>query len=102
MFAFRAERRKDLNARYWFDCQCPACSRNWATLKDLPKDATLQYDHVKQLMAEGRVHEAIHNVIPLLSKRDQGSLTPSEEGIRAEDQLRSCVNSFGNVVLTSK
>ena len=31
------ERRRELSARYWFECQCLACIKNWQLLDALPK-----------------------------------------------------------------
>ena len=66
---FRLERRRELSARYWFECQCLACSKNWQLLDALPKDPGFKDEKVEKVedfMAKGDVSNALNSLIPKL------------------------------------
>ena len=92
------ERRRELSARYWFECQCLACSKNWQLLDALPKDPGFKDEKVEDFMAKGDVSNALNSLIPKLCETDV-SQEPTEEFIRLEDKLRTCINNFGSIIL---
>ena len=98
---FRTERRRELGARYWFDCQCPACVKNWPLLTSLPKDPGVKDELIDDFIAKGQVSDALNLLIPKLCENSTWQ-EPSEEFIRLEDKLRTCINNFGNVVIPDK
>ena len=101
LFNFRTERRRELGARYWFDCQCLACIKNWPLLASLPKDPDFKDELIDDIIAKGQVSDALNILIPKLSENNSLK-EPSEEFIRLEDKLRTCINNFGNIVLPDK
>ena len=98
---FRLERRRELSARYWFECQCLACTKNWQLLDALPKDPGFKDEKVEKVadfMAKGDVSSALDLLIPKLCETN-ALQEPTEEFIRLEDKLRTCINNFGSIIL---
>ncbi len=111
----------DLSSRYWFDCACAACRANWPLLAALPRreedpSSTLLLSgaagsrKAQSLMDRGRAREASRGWAELINERRQGSTSspssssssssqppPSEEAVRLEDKLRTCLSNMGNV-----
>ena len=50
-------------------------------------------------MAKGDVSSALETLIPKLCETDVLQ-EPTEEFIRLEDKLRTCINNFGSIILT--
>lgn len=100
----REKRRKELKMRYWFDCNCKPCEEDWPLLANLPNDVNLaknkSFVEGKEALGRGKVTEAKD----LLSEAINGSRAsidgrwPTEERLRAEDKLRTCLSNLGNVV----
>ena len=97
IFFSRSQRRQELGSRYWFDCQCIACVKNWPVLQNLPKNTQIDLGLANQFVEKGQIKEAIATVQPYL-KDGEDSETPSEEYIRAMDLLRRCINNQGSVI----
>ena len=56
-------------------------------------------DQVEAFMAEGQIEQAVNTIIPIILGDDIDDDTmPSEDFIRTEDKLRTCINNYGNVV----
>lgn len=97
----RGSRKKELSARYWFECQCEACRENWPLLDALPvlNVPTNQFDKATEKMNRGQVKDAIvhlkQHIIEAAAKT-----RPSQDLIRAEDKLRTCISNLGSVVYT--
>ena len=49
-------------------------------------------------MAKGDVSSALDSLIPKLCETS-ALQEPSEEFIRLEDKLRTCINNFGSIIL---
>lgn len=101
----RAERRRQLAARYWFDCQCFPCSKNWPLLDSLSKNEQDEeiLQNVDDLMKKGELQAAVDTLVNLIeeqTKTDQK--LPSQLLIRLEDKLRSCINNCGNIVIPNE
>ena len=70
---------------------------NYLTFKD-PGFKDEKVEKVENFMAKGDVSSALDSLIPKLC--DTSALQePSEEFIRLEDKLRTCINNFGSIVL---
>ena len=98
-FLFRNDRRKELKARYWFDCRCSACLQNWPILDSLPKVIDLNFNEIEDYMKNSNTKEAIEALIIQLNEFDNCKLHKCENLIRAEDKLRTCINNYGNIVI---
>ena len=108
VFSCRNERRKYLKARYWFDCQCMACTQNWPTLSNLPKSPEANgMDVIESFMKLSDVKSAIEALVKMLSDfynsndddgRSKETFIPSEAMVRAEDKLRTCITNYDNLV----
>ena len=96
----RSQRRQELCSRYWFDCQCNACVKNWPLLAKLPKNSTIDLGLANKCLETGRAEKAVDAVKQYLNNDDDFS--PSEEYIRAEDVMRRCINNQGTVVIANK
>ena len=97
MIFSRSQRRQELGSRYWFDCQCIACVKNWPVLQNLTKNPQIDLRIANQFVERSKVKEAIAAVQPYLEAGEDNS-TPSEEYIRAVDLLRRCINNQGSVI----
>ena len=97
----------NFRARYWFDCCCASCAEDWPLLKEL-SDA--KYTKLKPyieramaVMAEGKAAEAaavwvkIIAALEKLRRKRGGFGPPTEELVRAEDKLRTCVSNLGSL-----
>ena len=49
-------------------------------------------------MAKGDVSSALNSLIPKLCETN-ALQEPTEEFIRLEDKLRTCINNFGSIIL---
>ena len=107
---FRSERKRNLGARYWFDCHCEACIGNWPLLKELTSLPVGCEEHylltsADKHMEAGNTKDAIADLEAVFDMMAQkGNMTkdvPNEAQIRAEDKLRTCTTQFGNVAFAS-
>ena len=106
----RNDRRKELSARYWFDCGCIACERNWPLLDKLStikegsnggegiKSASL--DKASELMEKGEPNKALNHLSDYVNCFYQEEMKPCQDQIKAEDKARTCISNLGNVVFT--
>ncbi|TRY75163.1 hypothetical protein TCAL_01669, partial [Tigriopus californicus] len=103
------ERRRELDARYWFQCGCTACLENWPLLARLPKSEPRQEvekafqsgcEHIKN----GQVESAIRDFAVVLHQECQLSemRMPSQGYIKAEDKIRTCISNYGKAVFIDK
>ena len=69
-------------------------------MSGLPKEPSVKDDRVDEFIAQGQVTDALNCLIPKLCKSNTWQ-EPSEEFIRLEDKLRTCINNFGNVVISA-
>ena len=75
--------------------------KNWPLLTSLPKDPGVKDELIDDFIAKGQVSDALNLLIPKLCENSKWQ-EPSEEFIRLEDKLRTCINNFGNVVIPDK
>ena len=103
------DRKKELSARYWFDCECKACKEKWPLLDNMASsppsndvDVQKQYDAATRLMEEGKAAEAMECLATYLdhyyTEEKGGNVKMCQEIVRAEDKIRTCVSHLGNVV----
>jgi len=110
-FKSKQERQRELEARYWFKCECPACKDDWPLLKENkkvcwrgePDESALEdlktlfdcgvdfMDHGQAADATGSLEEYVDAVYKLINP-------PLEIVVRAEDKLRTCYNNMGTVI----
>lgn len=107
----RNERRKELSARYWFECGCEACKHDWPLLDKLPESVAskeskgeIQVEDIKSAtdsMEKGNPNEALNHIRKYVDAfyKDKGILL-CQDLLKAEDKARSCVSNLGNVVFT--
>ena len=106
----RNDRRKELSARYWFECGCIACEQNWPLLDKLPetKDIANGEDKVNidnlekasELMETGKPNAALNHLSDYVGYYYQDEMKPCRDQIKAEDKARTCISNLGNVVFT--
>ena len=101
----RSERRKELSARYWFDCRCLSCVQNWPLLDKLPviqpPEVMKLYDKGLEFMSKGDAGDAaqcFQQGLQILYKSSPTIGNLSQEMVRIEDKLRTCVANMGNVI----
>ena len=103
------ERRKELSARYWFECGCVACKQNWPLLDKLPKSIETQNkdkideEHVEKaavFMAKGFPNQALSHLTEYVNGFYKDGVSLCQDQIKAEDKARSCISNLGNVVFT--
>jgi len=112
-FKNRDERQRELSARYWFHCQCPACVEDWPLLgkNEQPRWRTTE-DHAKldfyksvykcgvDFYDNGEKEEAIDNLKESINGLYEIVTPPLDCLTRAEDKLRSCYNLSGTVIMS--
>ena len=106
----RNDRRKELSARYWFECGCKACEQNWPLLDKLPKIRdgvkdgenikTLNLENASDLMEKGKPNPALKCLSDYVDSFYQVEMKPCQDQIKAEDKARTCISNLGNVVFT--
>merc|ERR1712059_109992 len=111
-FKPREERRKELSARYWFNCECPACREDWPLLKEntqvrwrggKAKESALEdlktvFDCGVDFMEHGQAKEAVDSLTEYINEVYGMVEPPPETVVRAEDKLRTCCNNMGTVI----
>ena len=100
----RNARRAELSGRYWFDCTCHPCSKNWPLLEKLAADSehTDSLENVDALMAAGNASKAVEELAKVLADFRKNSGLPSQTQIRAEDKLRTCIYNLGSFSVVEK
>jgi len=112
-FKTREERRRELTARYWFQCQCQSCTDNWPLLgksteprwrgeADVAKLDFLEslYTCGADFIENGQRDDAIDNLVESIDGL-YGLVGPPYDSLtRAEDKLRTCFNDLGTVVFS--
>ena len=94
------DRKKELSARYWFDCECKACKEKWPLLDNMASsppsndvDVQKQYDAATRLMEEGKAAEAMECLATYLdhyyTEEKGGNVKMCQEIVRAEDNIRT-------------
>ena len=63
----------------------------------MPKDPGFKDEKVDNFIAKGDISGAVESLIPKLCEIN-ALQEPSEEFIRLEDKLRTCINNCGNLV----
>ena len=103
------DRRKELSARYWFECGCEACKQNLPLLDKLPKSVEAknkedikgdQIDKAVQLMEGGKPNQALTHLKEYVEGYYKGGLSLCQDLLKAEDKARTCISNLGNVVFT--
>jgi len=111
-FKPRAERQRELGARYWFSCQCRACQEDFPLLKQANKirwrkedccvssldDLKTIFDCGADFMEHGQCDDAIESLTEYINEVYEMVEPPLETVIRAEDNLRTCFNNAGTVI----
>lgn len=104
----RPERRKELEARYWFQCRCVACEKNWPLLNKLPtmgknEAASEAFEKGLEAMGQGKAKVAAKHIGDGLAEiYSNPSLIPNQEMVRMEDKLRTCVGNMGSLTYQLK
>jgi len=110
-FKTKEERQKELKARYWFTCECPACREDWPKLgentrfkwKGEQDDSSLEclqslYETGVSLVETGKGREAAQSLTQYLDSVYNILEPPLDQVVRAEDKLRTCFNDMGTVL----
>lgn len=103
------ERRRELDARYWFQCGCTPCLENWPLLARLPKAKPDQevenaFQNGCEHMKNGQVESAISEFAKVMHQERKLSemKMPSQGYIKAEDKIRTCISNCGKAVFIQK
>ena len=112
-FKSKSDRKKELNARYWFECGCVACIENWPLLDKLPKkEGANNVEKSAQIklcekgvnsMNQAKIEDALTHFKIFANHyyQEGGSVSKMcQELVRAEDKVRTCISNLGNVVFT--
>jgi len=107
----KTERQKELSGRYWFNCECIACSEDWPLLKENSKvvwkadknqsaldDLKTVFDCGSDFMEHGQGKDAVESLTEYINEVYKLVDPPLETVIRAEDKLRTCFNNMGTVL----
>ena len=113
-FKTKADRQKEVSARYWFECKCLACTEDWPLLGksqeprwkgDINEHARLEYlESVYKcgvdFLEAGDRDSAVENLKESIDGMYEIINSPWDILTRAEDKLRTCCNDMGTVVFS--
>ncbi|XP_044754410.1 SET and MYND domain-containing protein 4-like [Coccinella septempunctata] len=95
----KSMRQASLKKQYHFDCNCQACSNNWATVQDLKhKDEPFHFVEYHESLANAVVEVAKKirpSVIKALQELEKN--IPCFEFCQVQEILKQCDGIFGNV-----
>nr|CAI5860876.1 unnamed protein product [Callosobruchus analis] len=100
------QRQRSLLSRYWFKCECNACTYNWPQINagldgfkrlEILQWCERQYEIGFEVMNDKRVEEAIGILCEAIEAFHRISRPPHQGTSLAQECLQICEASFGNV-----